>query len=191
MISCVSKKISCDTVSSSAERGIMCDKILSPDTLNVDMGDFVWNNTASCKCRIWNEVQLISVCYPSLQFWLVPNKIFWSWNWRAPIWWAVCYLYTTHGARASTVWSKLTMCSVVACSSLVLTPAGNIACLVVSWCSSLWVNTTSSLYSDTYRSCSWLRRWEVGQHWTYLHLRNSKSWLVKLKALFYTSKLII
>ena len=29
------------TVSSSAERGIMCDKILSPDTLNVDMGDFV------------------------------------------------------------------------------------------------------------------------------------------------------
>ena len=30
-----------DTVSSSAERGIMCDKILGPDTLNVDMGDFV------------------------------------------------------------------------------------------------------------------------------------------------------
>ena len=29
------------TVSSSAERGIMCDKILGPDTLNVDMGDFV------------------------------------------------------------------------------------------------------------------------------------------------------
>ena len=57
---------SVDTVSSSAERGIMCDKILSPDTLNVDMGDFVWNNTASCKCRIWNEVQLISVCCPSL-----------------------------------------------------------------------------------------------------------------------------
>merc|ERR1712039_378583 len=26
------------TVSSSAERGIMCDKILGPDTLNVDMG---------------------------------------------------------------------------------------------------------------------------------------------------------
>ena len=77
------------TVSSSAERGIMCDKILGPDTLNVDMGDFVWNNTASCKCRIWNEVQLISVCCPSLHFWLVPNKIFWSWNWRAPIWWAV------------------------------------------------------------------------------------------------------
>ena len=24
----------------------MCDKILGPDTLNVDMGDFVWNNTA-------------------------------------------------------------------------------------------------------------------------------------------------
>ena len=78
------------TVSSSAERGIMCDKILSPDTLNVDMGDFVWNNTASCKCRIWNEVQLISVCCPALHFWLVINKIFWSWNWRAPIWWAVC-----------------------------------------------------------------------------------------------------
>ena len=77
------------TVSSSAERGIMCDKILGPDTLNVDMGDFVWNNTASCKCRIWNKVQLISVCCPSLHFWLVPNKIFWSWNWGAPIWWAV------------------------------------------------------------------------------------------------------
>ena len=30
-----------NTVSSSAERGIMCDKILGPDTLNVDMGDFV------------------------------------------------------------------------------------------------------------------------------------------------------
>ena len=29
------------TVSSSAGRGIMCDKILEPDTLNVDMGDFV------------------------------------------------------------------------------------------------------------------------------------------------------
>ena len=29
------------TVSSSAERGIMCEKILGPDTLNVDMGDFV------------------------------------------------------------------------------------------------------------------------------------------------------
>ena len=29
------------TVLSSAECGIMCDKILSPDTLNVDMGDFV------------------------------------------------------------------------------------------------------------------------------------------------------
>ena len=78
------------TVSSSTERSIMCDKILSPDTLYVDMGDFVWNNTASCKCRIWNEVQLISVCCPSLHFWLVINKIFWSWNWRAPIWWAVC-----------------------------------------------------------------------------------------------------
>ena len=85
-----------DTVSSSAERGIMCDKILSPDTLNVDMGDFVWNNTASCKCRIWNEVQLISVCCPSLHFWLVPNKIFWSWNWRAPIWWAVCVSYSVN-----------------------------------------------------------------------------------------------
>ena len=81
------------TVSSSAERGIMCDKILGPDTLNVDMGDFVWNNTASCKCRIWNEVQLISVCCPSLHFWLVINKIFWSWNWRALIWWAVCGLF--------------------------------------------------------------------------------------------------
>ena len=80
------------TVSSSTERSIMCDKILSPDTLNVDMGDFVWNNTASCKCRIWNEVQLISVCCPSLHFWLVINKIFWSWNWRAPIWWAVCII---------------------------------------------------------------------------------------------------
>ena len=73
------------TVSSSAKRGIMCDKILGPDTLNVDMGDFVWNNTASCKSRIWNEVQLISVCCPSLHFWLVTNKIFWSWNWRASI----------------------------------------------------------------------------------------------------------
>ena len=30
-----------DIVSSSAERGIMCDKILSPDTLNIDMGDFI------------------------------------------------------------------------------------------------------------------------------------------------------
>ena len=78
------------TVSSSAERGIMCDKILGPDTLNVDMGDFVWNNTASCKCRIWNEVQLISVCCPSLHFWLVIKKKFWSCNWGAPIWWAVC-----------------------------------------------------------------------------------------------------
>ena len=29
------------TVSSSAEHGIMCNKIPSPDTLNVDMGDFV------------------------------------------------------------------------------------------------------------------------------------------------------
>ena len=84
------------TVSSSAERGIMCDKIFGPDTLNVDMGDFVWNNTASCKCRIWNKVQLISVCCPSLHFWLVPNKIFWSWNWGAPIWWAVCSPYMQH-----------------------------------------------------------------------------------------------
>ena len=147
----------------------------------------IWAYISFCDERVISLACVLVWMFASL----VPYKIFWSWNWRAPIWWAVCYLYTTHGARASTVWSKLTMCNVVACSSLVLTPAENIACLVVSWCSGPWVNTTSSLYSDTYRSCSWLRRREVGQHWTDLHLRNSKSWLVKLKALFYTSKLII
>ena len=34
-------QLSSTTVSSSVERGIMCDKILGPDTLNEDMGDFV------------------------------------------------------------------------------------------------------------------------------------------------------
>ena len=50
LLVCVSVVVQCTnvvfkmkalTVSSSAERGIMCDKILSPDTLNIDMGDFI------------------------------------------------------------------------------------------------------------------------------------------------------
>ena len=85
------------------------------------------------------------------------------------------YLYTTHGARASAAWSKLTMCSVVACSSSDWPRQGTLHAwwpgwhrsrgdnALVSWCSGPWVNTTSSLYSDTYGSRSWLRRPEVGQ----------------------------
>ena len=67
-------RLQINTLSSNLVRGIVWDENLSPDILNVDMGDFFWNNTVCCKCTIWNKVQLISVCCPPLHFCLVTNK---------------------------------------------------------------------------------------------------------------------
>ena len=57
---------------------------------------------------------------------------------------------------------------------------------LVSWCSGPWVST-ASLYTAiaTHGSRSWLRRPEVGQHWTDLHLASRKFKIIIWKVRLY------